>query len=317
MGSAETVSELIARNAIEQATGLRLQRVDDRGHTGPVRDYDADDDGVFVAFEMKRLTSEPFNSLFFNPIVDEFNPTTELNLRWSIALDAPVVSDLFEAVPTFPEDSGPAEITTPSGSRILRKSKADREDEWRDAQRKSNQSSPAVRGMARDVVPHLVVLERHGFTTTRTDWGNDLDVWKAMQAISERTHDSICMGFDSPDPGVELVFGYGGARTGETRTLVGHVQSWLDSPDGYSNNLRDSLRNAEADRAEAVLVFDVTELEYQSAQAADYRPTEPLDLGADIDVLWCILGVVALRFDPSDGWARFDVEPYAPPAPSS
>lgn len=164
-----------------------------------------------------------------------------------------------------------------------------------------------IGGLADSIEADLAILEAAGVTCTRGADG-DSDTCAALRRISLRTNDSICMSsefLDDRGPGVELDQGHGYVRTGRADVFADRVQLWLDS--SASNNLRESLLNAEAPTRDGVLVFDpATEPEYHSVQSdASFCPTVLLDLGAGIDRLWCILHPVVFSFDPVGGWQRW------------
>lgn len=164
---------------------------------------------------------------------------------------------------------------------------------------------PELRSLANDIEADLALLELKGLDTTRTAAG-DPEARQAICRIDARSHGALCMSFDlhgEQTAGIQIQFGYGHVRTGQPETLVERIQLWLNSR--LSDNLRLSLRNAVADQRDGVLVFDsATEPEYRSVQDRDYLPSTPLELGDNIDELWCIFGPTLLRYSVAAGWRR-------------
>ena len=75
-------------------------------------------------------------------------------------------------------------------------------------------------------------------------------------------------------------------------------------------NLILSLRQTRFAKRHGVLTFDSSEPEYQSAIEAGtaFVPTVGLNLPSEIDVIWCLVGRVLLRYDAGVGWRSFDVD---------
>jgi hypothetical protein len=96
-------------------------------------------------------------------------------------------------------------------------------------------------------------------------------------------------------------------RTEDPDVLAFRIQSWLDDPD-QGSNLRDSLRQSKFTRRHGVLAFDSSEPEYTSAQEAGlaFVPTTELILPPEVDVLWCLIGRVLLRYENGHGWQSFE-----------
>jgi hypothetical protein len=67
------------------------------------------------------------------------------------------------------------------------------------------------------------------------------------------------------------------------------------------------LRQPKFARRHGVLSFDSSEPEYWSAEEAglNFLPTVDLRLPPSVDVLWCLIGPVLLRYD-ADGWKSFE-----------
>jgi hypothetical protein len=153
------------------------------------------------------------------------------------------------------------------------------------------------------------VLEEHGHATARGlhYYGQPPELATAVVEITRRTGGAMCLRREplgDDRPGIDIVLGSSYLRTEHANTIVARVDLWLRSD--WSENLLTSLGN-EPPGAErhAVLVFDAeTEPEYHSAveQGTAFCPTVHLDMPEAIDVLWFILGPIAARFAPSEGW---------------
>jgi hypothetical protein len=64
-------------------------------------------------------------------------------------------------------------------------------------------------------------------------------------------------------------------------------------------------------RGHGVLSFDSSEPEFWSVQEAGVAcvPTLVLTLPSEIDVLWCLIGSILLRYESEQGWQSVDVSP--------
>ena len=105
----------------------------------------------------------------------------------------------------------------------------------------------------------------------------------------------------------------------ERRCSLPDIQAWIDSPLGA--NLADSLRQSRFARRHGVLTFDSSEPEYSERDGTggtQFVPTTSLTLPPEIDMLWCLIGPVVLRYD-GEGWHSLegpqpDITPATPPA---
>lgn len=231
----------------------------------PTHDYEQVTDAGLLAIEVKEIVSS--DHLEVQTVLDRqsFWPSTTLTKQWSVGIDTPTTVDQFK----------PARI----------------------------------RGLAADIEGDLAILEAAGITCTRGAFEHaNGESYAALWRISRRTNDSICMSsklMDDRGPGIQLDQWHGYVRSARADVFAERVQAWLDSP--ASANLRASLRNADARNRDGVLVYDpLTEPEYHSAQETDsFCPSSPLELGVDIDRLWCILHPAVFSFAPTDGWQRW------------
>ncbi|MBA3374361.1 MAG: hypothetical protein H0U00_00835 [Actinobacteria bacterium] len=271
----------------------------------PSPDYTDEHD---EAFEMKRVTSEELLRLGDQVRSEEFYASMTLSLRWAVAIKAPTLYDKFRAMPPFPDDDEAtiAAIET-DGMRVVRK--AEREAEHRAHFAGQTRETPRIRDLGRELEPHLFVLESAGITNTRGAEWRTPEVRRALAEVRRLTHDAICLAHEPSEhfgPGIAISLTGGYVRTGDPDTLAARVHGWLDSP--LSNNLRESLW-PDFTRRHGVLSFDSSEPEYQSAQdaGATFLPTLELDLPAEVDVLWCVVGGVLLRYAPATGWTAHSV----------
>lgn len=152
------------------------------------------------------------------------------------------------------------------------------------------------------------MLEQAGITNTREAEPRTREQVRALWAIRRLTRGAICMAHEPlrRGPGIEIKVDWGFERTGDPDTFAFRVQAWLDSD--QSRKLRDSLWPEFAKR-HGVLSFDSSEPEYQSTQdaGATFLPIVELDLPPEVDVLWCLVGAVLLRYERATGWTAYSV----------
>lgn len=211
-------------------------------------------------------------------------------------------------MPDFRDDD-PELIAYWEGHGFTVRRRADLEADWRATHPGPPRKTPRLDTLARDLEPHLVELEAHGFTTTRgaVPFGHPEPLANAITAIYLRTQDGMCLrqeplGYERA--GIDVRLATGLIRTGRADTIAARLQLWLKS--SKSDNLRASLAN-EPDGTErhAVFVFDAqTEPEYQSAveQGTTFCPSVDLELPEEVSVVWFILGPIACRFSSEHGW---------------
>lgn len=306
MTARETKGELRARQSIERALGRPLRRYEFEADGDDSLDYIDEHNEVY---EMKSVTSEEFIELRKRRL--RWFPSTKLAMHWSVLLEAPTMSDKFRQMPDFPDDD-PEPIPTIEAEGFTVTRKAEREAEWRE--RFSGRDIPIPRigkREASELERHLLVLEHGGISNTREDEPKTPEEREARWTIRRLTHGAICIAHEpfGDGPGIEIKVGWGYPRTGDPNELAFRVQAWLDSRLG--SNLWLSLRQRSFARRHGVLSFDTSEPEFWSAHEAGlaFVPTLELTLPSEVDLLWCLIGSVLLRYERGQGWQSFDVSP--------
>lgn len=305
----EAPSERAARIELEHVLGRALDRVYPDGR--PSADYTAAvSDGLPIAVEVKEVASQEWLQLQAGLSREQSSIDTDrLTFRWHVLLEADPVASRLTAPPKFPDDDEASIARLESrGFKVQRQ--ADRIAEWRQ-QMAAPRRPVRVKNLLADLIPDLQILERHGVTDTRGADLTEHEVRVALARIGGRTNGAICMVRPTyPDrgvlAGVEITSVHGWFRTTDPNTVAERVQAWLDSE--LSSNLVESLDRPEYGERHGVLVFNGLEPELQSAveNPASFVPTVPLDLPGPVQVIWCLLGPVLLRFSIEDGWQRFD-----------
>ena len=300
----EKASELRARALLEQELERQLTRAPERAI--PTVDYRIPERDVGI--EVKRVTNAEYHDLTSAFAKARHLDSDRLTGRWAVLVDRPTLSTSLEPMPDFRDDD-PELIAYWESQGFTVRRRADLEADWRATHPGPPRKTPRLDTLARDLEPHLVELEAHGFTTTRgaAPFGQPEPLATAITAIYLRTQDGMCLrqeplGGERAGIDVHLASGY--VRTGRADTIAARLQLWLGSSN--SENLRASLAN-EPDGTErhAVLVFDAqTEPEYDSAveQGMAFCPTVDLELPEEVSVVWFILGPIACRFSRENGW---------------
>ena len=300
----ESESQLQARQVIERALGRRLRLYEDEPGGDDSIDYI---DERNEAYEMKDVTSEEFTKMRKRRRL--CFPSAKLTMHWSIVLDAPTMDDKFRPMPDFPDDDAESTATLEAeGFKVTRKT--EREAAWREQY--SGMKFPVPRIGEREahvLEDQLLVLERAGITNTREANPTTAEQIGALAQIRRLTHGAICVAHEPFDDGsgIEVTIGWGYVRSGDPDVLAFRIQSWLDDAH-QGSNLRDSLRQSKFTRRHGVLTFDSSEPEYTSAQEVGHAfvPTTGLTLPPEVDVLWCLIGRVLLRYENSHGWQSFE-----------
>lgn len=306
----EPESQLRARQAIERVLDRRLRLYELEPNGDDSLDYI---DELNEVFEMKDVTSEEFRELRKRRL--RWCPSTKLAMYWSVLLDAPTLGDRFSPMPDYPDDDPESIAAIEAEGLFTVKRKAEREAEWRERQRRDIPVPRIREREARALERHFLVLEQAGITNTREAEPRTREQLHALAHVRRLTHWSVCIArepFDG-EAGIEIKVGWGYNRTGRPDTLAFRLQSWLKYSDKGSN-LRDSLRRSDFALRHGVLTFDSSEPEFWSAQGAglDFVPTLELILPSEIDVLWCLVGRVLLRYGGGQGWQSFDASPSHP-----
>lgn len=270
-------------------------------------DYRTRDD--LHGFEIKRLTSQAYLQLGGASAEAKHLDSKLLAGRWHVMIERPDLSTRIRPLPPFPKDN-PEQIAALEAEGLDVTPQAERIAEHREANPGTFQPPPKISGLCKELEPHLVVLEKHGYSSTRglSPWGVQDELTTAVRAIAVLTQDGLCMRHEitGMTPGIDIALATGSIRTERADTVVERIDLWLSSAD--SENLRESLLNEGGRTRHAFLVFDAqTEPEYQAAvdQGVDFGPTLSLPLPAEVDILWFVLGAVLCRYAPDDGWSSF------------
>jgi hypothetical protein len=303
-GSNESPSELRARALLEQDLDCQLERVPEREI--PTVDYRTPDGTVGI--EVKRITSAEYLQVSSAFAKVRHLDSNLLTGRWCVMIDRPTLSTILAPMPKYPDDDEEQIAYWESQGFVLSR-RADREAEWRAAHPGPIRQTPRLNTLTTDLEGHLAVLDAHGITTTRglAPFGRPKPLASAIAVIFNRTQGALCLRRDphsNERPGIDVALASGSIRTERADTISERLQLWLDS--SKSSNLRESLANEPAGTIRhAVVVFDAqTEPEYPAAmeQGTTFCPSLPLQLPAEIDVVWFILGPIASCFTVKAGW---------------
>lgn len=107
-------------------------------------------------------------------------------------------------------------------------------------------------------------------------------------------------------PGIILLgVSSGRSAMGNPDILASEIQDWLNSE--YSTKLRRSFTDQDGECHGVLVADDFAVSESSVAKEFGYRfkPTLPIQLPRELDVLWIIVAGVVLRFD-STGWEVWD-----------
>lgn len=310
--SIEGHRERRAAEVIGCALGRTLRRFESEPGGDASLDYiDAENE----VYEMKCVTPEEHEDL--RALRSPWYGSRQLSMRWSILIQAPTMDDKFRPMPEFPDDDPAtiAEIEADGVSTVTRK--AEREARW--VERYSGGPVPTAKlgkREAKRLEQHLLVLEQGGITATRSAARRTNEERRAVAEIHRLTRGAICMADPAPLGGggirIRVVWGY--ARDNDPNILALRIQAWLDSPLGANMTL--SLRQYRFSRRHGVLIFESSEPEYWSAVEAGlaFVPSRDLTMPPEIDVLWCLIGPLLLRYDRDQGWRSFEAMPDLTPA---
>ena len=293
-----------AAEAVGLVVGRELRRFElERGGDDSL-DYI---DDLNEVYEMKSVTPEEYEELRAQRT--RSYPSSVLEMHWSILLEAPTMDDKFKPMPDFPDDD-PMTIAAieADGFKVTRK--AEREAAWRERYSGRRLAVPRIgKRESKLLEQNLLVLEQGEITSTRGAMARTPEQREAIRQIHILTHAAICMArpASNGDAGITIRVGWGYERNGDPDVLAFRVQAWLDSPLG--SNLAHSLGQPRFARRHGVLSFDSSEPEFWSAHESgmDFVPTGDLALPRHVDVIWCVLGRVVLRYDAEHGWQSFDV----------
>ena len=303
-GSKESASELRARALLEWDLYGGLERVAEREI--PTVDYRTPDGRVGI--EVKRVTSAEYLELSNVFTKARHLDSNLLTGRWCVMVDRPTLSTTLAPMPNFPDDDEEQIASWASQGFVVRR-RAEREADWRAAHPGPRRQTPRLNNLTAELEAHVAVLEAHGIVTTHGlhPFGLPEPLASAIVAIITRTQGAVCDRRDlltNERPGIDVALASGSVRTERADTIAQRLQLWLDSAE--SSNLRESLANEPAGTTRlGVVVFDAqTEPEHPAAmeQGTAFCPTIPLQLPAEVDVVWFILGPIASRFAATDGW---------------
>ena len=308
--SAERPYERDAADVVGRIAGRTLRRFSAVFAGDESLDYIDELDDVY---EVKRVTVE--ESIALDQFRARSHSRATLALRWSVLVVAPTMYDKFRPMPDHAEDDKEliALLEADGATKVTRK--ADRETEW-EAQFSGKWIE--VPWLGPEVIDELeqqfLLLEEAGIRNTREDEPWTAAAAAALRAVRRLTRGSICVAHDPgpSGPGIEISVGRGYVRTGDPNMLAFRAEAWLTSEVDAAQNLRNSLKQARFQRRHAVLCFDSSEPEYWSAQESGvaFAPSREIALPAEIDVLWCIVGSVVLRYDRDD-WQTSERPPQA------
>lgn len=314
--SSEDHRERRAAEAVGRALGRTLRRYETDPGGDDSLDYIDDEN---EAYEMKSVTPREYEELRAQR--SSWQASRQLAMQWSILLLAPTMDDKFRPIPDFPDDDTATVAAIEADGFFTVSRKEEREAEWR--KRYSGGRVPIARIRKREaklLEQYLLVLEQGGITGTRGALPRTEEERIALAEVHRLTGGAICMARPAlpGGGGIRIRVGWGYTREGDPNVLAFRIQAWLDSPLGA--NLAHSLRQSRFARRHGVLTFDSSEPEYWSAAEAglEFGPTVDLTLPPQIDVLWCLIGPVLLRYDREQGWQSFNaVSDIAPVGPSS
>ncbi len=202
-----------------------------------------------IAAEVKELVPGEFLSVQKAVLGDQGLDSNVLSRRWGVIIDEEPLSGRLVPTPPFHDDPPPDEIEKWAAHGFIVTRKSELEQAWQARQSLARRPSILVKNLARDIEPHLAVLEQLGIFETRT-WPEPVDreeflaAIAALGVVAKRTGGAICKAhppIGDQKPGVDLWFGYSSIRTGDANVVAERVQMWLDS--AVSANLRQSLAN--------------------------------------------------------------------------
>lgn len=299
---ANNPTEQYARSVVQGVLNRRLSKWDDNdGSMKP--DYRAEDSPT-LSLEVKRVTVEEFRELDAElDRVDRFESKL-LRKAWMVAIDLPTLET---KIPTPPRTQPPA---TTSADRAFWQTagfSVTFVEERLKVAPPARLPTPRIKGIAKDLEVLLGELEHRGIDTTRGFDAKGMDDWHAVWAVERRIGKGMAIGRDPippQQPGIDILPGYGSARTEDPNVLVNRLEIYLGS--AMAKNLRETLAHApKEDERHAFLVIDRTEPEFTSVYewGLTRLPTRIPHLPPMIDRLW-IGGASGLVwwFDVEGGW---------------
>lgn len=306
--SREKPSERFARERLESILGIKLDRVPEE-QTRKTPDYCCEVVEGLACFEVKELAASDWRVLDdgFKKYETE-RATSDLSMRWMIALSAELPAERLTPPPRFPEDDE-EQIARFAAAGITIMRKAERVADF-ERRRAEEPEKIRLKGLVKDLIPDLQVLEAHGITSTRGPEVGSPAAVEALWRIARRTRDAICLASPSNESaglpsGVFMHMGWGHTRSGLADTIADRIQAWFDT-ESKSENLIESLECEEHQVGHAVLVFDGLEPELRSARETEtFLPVRPLTLPEPVDVVWALLGTCTLMYSADNGWNEY------------
>jgi hypothetical protein len=305
----------IVKAHLELQLGRSLRRLPEHSSGGPTHDLETiDGNEPCISIEVKEVVPGEFLATRARVTAHPGFDSKVLKMRWNVVVMEEGLDARLASTPNFPEDPDKVITDQWSSQGFTIMTKAEREEQWKQGHSLSKRPTIVIKNLAKDIEPYLDVLESAGVVQTRNyrtvEVGSEdfIAVHNAVEAISRRTNNSICMGRSPKDcrsPGIDLVFGYGGVRTGRADIVALRAQSWLDSE--LAANLKESLASSPVGERHAVLWFSADpETDSAAARGDSFCPGTSLILPDCIDVVWIFLGPISLRYDGE--WNAYSVD---------
>lgn len=307
-GSDEKPSERFARERLESILGIKLDRVPEEP-TRKTPDYSSEVVEGLACFEVKELAASDWQVLKdgFNKYETE-RATSDLSMHWMIALFAELPAERMTAPPRFPEDDE-EQIARLAAAGLTITRKAERVADF-ERRRAEQPEKIRLKGLVKDLIPDLQVLEANGITSTRGPEVSSPTAVEALWRIARRTRNAICLASPPNEAaglpsGVFMHMGYGHTRSGQADTIADRIQAWFDT-ESKSENLIKSLECEEYQVGHAVLVFNELEPELSSSRETEtFLPVRSLTLPESVDVVWALLVTCTLMYSADSGWNEY------------
>jgi hypothetical protein len=305
MEDLESESEALARKHLEPTYGT-LYRVSAGGTPGSVPDFKT----KRCWFEVKEVVSSPYAAWRAQLAKKSFFEDSSLEAQWNIALSPEMSSGRFREIVEIPD--GPDEpyekAEYPDGSWIQKVRPSQIAENMRAARDFHRPKVPSLGKISKALFPLLRKLEKLGVFEIRQPSSYVLDdpVDDLLQQCLDLTGGNYGFGFrhDEVASGIQFTMSYGTVTTSRSETLVGRIQSWLDSPE--STNLRSSLGRKEGVKIGVLVMGTFHDPEPESEAALKdpegFVPTRALVLPPELNELVVVIKTVAYRFS-REGWS--------------
>jgi hypothetical protein len=306
MEDLESESEALARKHLEPTYGT-LNRVSAGGTSGPVRDFETEK----CWFEVKEVVSSPYAALRAQLAKKSFFENSSLEAHWDILLSPELSAGRFQEIREIPD--GPDELYEkqefPDGSWFRQTRPSETAEKLRAARDMPRQNIPSLGKISNALFPLVRQLEKLGVFEIRqpSSYFGDDPVDDLLGQCLALTGGNYGFGFrhEKAAPGIQFNMSYGGVTTFRSETLVGRIQSWLDSPE--STNLRASLGSKDHTNVGVLVVGSFHDPEPESEVALKdpegFVPTRPLVLPEELDQLVLVIKTLAYRFSRPEGWS--------------